>query len=124
MKTNLFRYVLFVGILFLLQMVEERFAKAFTNVPWQVLISVDAIAFGIFGAMAYRLFHGSVMSRVLLVIAIPVAASVLLEMIIGSDPAYPYVILLLGIPYALAFAVGAIVMAFFQRSRSNSNPAA
>jgi hypothetical protein len=116
MKTNALRFVLLVGLLVLLEVVEEHFSKSFTNIPWGMLIAVDGIVFVILGAITYLLFKGSTNVRIALVAGVPIVANLLLELFIGSDPAYPYVLLLLAVPYALAFGVGATAMALYQRS--------
>lgn len=121
MKTNALRFVLLVGLLVLLQVIEERFAKSFTNIPWGMLLAVDGFVFVLLGAIAYLVFKGSAGIRIALVAVVPIVANVLLELFMGSDPAYPYVLLLLAVPYAIAFGVGAATMALYKRSAGNAS---
>lgn len=120
MNTNTLRFVLLVGLLILLQVVEERFAKSFTNVSWGMLLAIDAVVFVILGAIAFLVFRGSAGVRIALVAAVPIVANVLLELFMGSDRAYPYVLLVLAVPYALAFGAGAAAMALYQRNAGKS----
>lgn len=115
MKTNALRFALLVGLLILLQVIEEHFSKSFTSISWKMLIAVDGIVFVILGAIAYLVFKGSAKVRIALVAGVPIVANLLLELFMGSDSAYPYVLLLLAVPYALAFGMGAAAMALYQR---------
>lgn len=73
-------------------------------VPWMI----HAILYGVLGAMVgLSLRSRSVRLRILFASLIPVVAHAIFELTHGSDPAYPYIGLLLIVPDLVAAGVGA-----------------
>lgn len=95
--------------LFLLQLLAEAYAAAFTNVPWAVSLAVLGVILAVLGGAAYRFLRGSVVARLILVALIVVIANGAAEVVMGSDQAYPRLGLWLIIPYVLACWIGAAV---------------
>lgn len=103
--------------LWLLQVAAHFGAKTFVDVPWQLSTGVLVLLLATAGAFCYRMMRGSIWVRLALVAAMPALANVLFELSIGSDPAYPNLVLWLIIPYSVACLVGAMVMAFWSREK-------
>ena len=100
-------FLLVVGFL-ALQLVGERYPDALSNVPGEVALTVYAGALFLFGAGSFFAFRGGFYVRALLVIAVPTITQTILEATVGSDPAYPGLTLLLAVPYAVVFFLGAV----------------
>lgn len=94
-----------------LQSVANANAAAFLNIPWVVSTAIFALALGILGAVAYRYMRGNVAARFILIALMVALANGLFELVIGSDPAYPGLVLLLIIPYVIACWLGAALFA-------------
>jgi len=120
MKANLFRLVGFAALMLVMQLVVEHYPKAFMNINWFVIAGAQAVLYVVFGAIAFRLYVGNGWTRTAFTVAIPAVTNLAQELIIGSDPAYPFLLVALIVPYAIAFAVGAGLMALTNRgSRDN-----
>src|SRR3954468_7713001 len=95
-----------------------------TNFPWERSLWALALLFASLGAAAFLIFRCYWPWRLVLVIAIPVLTQLVLQLTIGSDPAYPTLTLFLAIPYGLLFLLGAVVVGlpyfFFRRSRGRA----
>jgi hypothetical protein len=57
----------------------------------------------------YFAFRGSSALRIGLSAVTPVLAAILMEITVGSDPAYPNIVLLISGPMALLFFIGAVL---------------
>lgn len=115
---NLARLVGFTALMLALQFVADRYTNVFTGISWQVTMAAEAVIFVAFGAVAFRLYAGGTWLRLGFSMAIPALANSIQEVVTGSDPAYPYLLLALIIPYAIAFGIGAGLMALIQREAS------
>jgi hypothetical protein len=114
-KANLARLIGFTALLLLMQFVADHYAKVFLNINWLVIMTAEAVLFVVFGAVAFRLYVGGRWMRIAFTVAIPVLANSIQEVVTGSDPAYPYLLVALIIPYGIAFGVGAGLMALIHR---------
>src|SRR3954469_5647681 len=75
----------------------------FTNIPWERSLWALALFFACLGAAAFLIFRCYWPWRLVLVTAIPVLTQLILQVTIGSDPAYPTLTLVLAIPYGVFF---------------------
>lgn len=91
-----------------LQMLAEQFADSFTYVPWQTSTAVVAILFFLLGSGAFFLFRGGFWTQAILTTSVPVFTQTILQLVWGSDPAYPGLTLWLAIPYATLFFLGTV----------------
>lgn len=122
MKLNLLRLGGFATVLVLLQALVNHNPGLFVNVGWLTIAAAQGVLFVAFGAMAFRLYRGKGWARFGLTVAIPVLANATLEVISKPDPAYPFVLLALIVPYSLAFGLGAGLSALIGRGgRSDKN---
>jgi hypothetical protein len=71
----------------------------------------------VLGFALYFAFVGSASIRVALVTSTPLLAGILLEVTIGSDPAYPLSILLIAGLMGVLFLVGSVIAAALHRVR-------
>lgn len=120
MKANLFRLLGFAALMLIMQLVVEHYPKAFMNIDWLVIASAQAVLFVVFGAIAFRFYVGNAWARLAFTVAIPAVANSVQELITGSDPAYPFLLLALIVPYAVAFGVGAGLMALIGRGSARA----
>jgi hypothetical protein len=67
----------------------------------------------VLGFALYFAFAGSAAVRVALATSAPFLAGILLEITVGSDPAYPLSILLIAALMALLFLIGSVMAAAF-----------
>jgi len=104
---------------FQLAMESRSVATFFRDIPWQESTFVMAVLFACLGAVAFFLFRGNWLLRLTFVTAIPVLTQVILQLTIGSDPAYPGLTLALAIPYGVLFLLGATLVGlpFFKSRR-------
>jgi len=63
------------------------------------------------GTAAFFVFRGHALVRVGLASVIPLLAAAIFEVTVGSDPAYPYIALAMGVLSAVTFFVGAAAAA-------------
>ena len=119
MKANLFRLIGFAALMLVMQLVVEHYPKAFMNLNWLVIAGAQAVLFVVFGAIAFRLYVGNGWIRAAFTVAIPAVANSAQELTTGSDPAYPFLLLALIVPYAIAFGVGAGLMALMSRGSTH-----
>jgi hypothetical protein len=96
----------------------------FINIPWERSLWALALLFACMGAGAFLTFRCYWPWRFPLVIAIPVLTQLILQLTIGSDPAYPTLTLALAIPYGAFFLLGAVLLGlpyfFVRRSRGRA----
>lgn len=95
--------------LFLLHLLAESNASAFTNIPWAASLAVLGVILAILGGVAYRFLLGGVVTKLALIALTVVIANGLAEIVIGSDQAYPRLVLWLIIPYVIACWLGAAI---------------
>lgn len=107
MKRSLLVAAVGAAFLFGLQLVADKNASAFTNVPWVLSLAILGTILAILGGVAYRLMLGSAAAKFGLIALIVVVANGLAEILIGSDQAYPRLSLWLIIPYVVACWLGA-----------------
>ena len=86
-------------------------ARLFATIPSEALWTGVALVYALVGAIAYSWFHGRVVVRLLLVVALP-AISNLILMLVLDNPGYSGLMVLLIVPYAIAFGVGAGIAAW------------
>ena len=88
----------------------ERFSTP-TGQPTWAAVASSPFVHTLFGVAVYFAFRGHPLARVALVTTIPLISSLVFEVLIGSDAAYPYMALLFGGVAAVAFLIGAAVAA-------------
>lgn len=112
MRRDLVLLALLVGVFtgFQLAMENRAATEFFLNVPWQQSTVAFGALFFCFGAAAVFVFRSRFWIRVMLVTAIPVLTQVILQLIVGSDAAYPGLALALAIPYGVLFLLGALLV--------------
>ena len=89
----------------------DRYGPAiFAIAPWAESLKVLAVLLFLFGAASFFVFTGGFWTRVLLAAAVPLCSQLILHLTWGSDPAYPQLILMLAVPYAVLFILGAILI--------------
>jgi len=86
-------------------------ARLFATIPPEALWTGVALVYALVGAIAYSWFHGRVLVRLLLVVALP-AISNLILMLVLDNPGYSGLMVLLIVPYAIVFGVGAGIAAW------------
>ena len=86
-------------------------ARLFATIPSEALWTGVALVYALVGAIAYSWFHGRVVVRLLLVVALP-AISNLILMLVLDNPGYSGLMVLLIVPYAIVFGVGAGIAAW------------
>ena len=67
-----------------------------------------AVLLFLFGAASFFVFTGSFWTRSFLTATVPFFTQGFLELTWKSDPAYPYLLLVLAVPYAVLFFLGAV----------------
>ena len=87
-----------------------EFAKPLPDIPWQTSLLFLAVVLFLFGAASFFAFRGGFYIRTALATAVPIITQALLEMTMGSDPAYPGLTLLLAIPFAVLFFLGSVLI--------------
>jgi hypothetical protein len=86
----------------------DRYGAIFRDVPWHWSMATLAVQMLLFGAGSFFAFRGNFWIRAGLTTSVPALSHALLELIWGSDPAYPYLTIALAIPYAVLFFLGAV----------------
>ena len=85
---------------------------SWSALPW----AIDILSFALFGGVAWvALRPWSTGSRIAMMALIAVLPHALIEITHGSDPAYPYIGLLLIVPDLLWVALGAVIALLFSR---------
>jgi hypothetical protein len=120
MKSNLPRLIGFAAVLVLLQSVANHYPKVFVNINWLTIAATQGVLFVALGAVAFRFYVGSGWTRLGFTIAIPVIANSVLEVITEPDSAYPFLLLALIVPYAIAFGIGGGLMALINRASART----
>ncbi|MFL5006396.1 MAG: hypothetical protein ACJ8DK_13735 [Microvirga sp.] len=77
---------------------------------WAVVLA-SPFFHAVLGTAAFFVFRGHALVRVGLASVIPLLAAVAFEVTVGSDPAYPYIALVMGALSAVTFFVGAVAAA-------------
>ena len=70
----------------------ERFSTPMGQPAWAAVAS-SPFVHALLGAGLYFAFRGRPLARVALVTAIPLISGLIFEVLLGSDPAYPYIAL-------------------------------
>lgn len=104
--------------LFVLELLAESNAPAFTNIPWALSLAVLGVILVILGGVAYRFLVGGVATKFALIALLVVIANGAAEIVVGSDQAYPRLGLWLIIPYVIACWFGAVVAIALAKLRS------
>jgi len=107
-RRNALALGLLVGAFWTLDLVVNRQALLFRDIPWTQSLTALAVAFFLFGAASFFAFAGGFWTRAALVTLVPVIVCVIFELTVGSDLAYPYLSLVLSVPYAGLFFLGAV----------------
>lgn len=79
--------------------------------PLWATVLASPFCHAVLGAAAFFVFRGHTLVRVGLVSVIPLLAAAIFEVTVGSDPAYPYIALVMGGLSAVTFFVGAAAAA-------------
>lgn len=111
-------------VLFVLQLLAESNAEAFTNVPWAISLVLLGVFLAVLGGVAYRFLRGGVAAKLVLIAAIVVIANGAAQVVVGSDQGYPDLRLWLIVPYVVACWLGAAAAIGLAKwgSRGTSNP--
>lgn len=97
-------------LFFVLWVAVERSSTPMHQPAWAAVVS-SSYFHALLGGALYFVFRGRPWVRVALVIAIPLASGLIFEVLLGSDPAYPYIALLFAGLAAVAFFIGATLVA-------------
>lgn len=84
-------------------------ANASTRAPWNLPLSKQVFVPLLFGAAGFFAYAGTLWTRTLLAALVPVLAQVLWEAWWHAEVVYPYLLLILAVPYALLAFIGAVV---------------
>jgi len=109
-KWNWFALSLAVGTFLGLQLTLDQVPGVFLDVPWQLSTAILAVLFFIFGAVLLFAFRGGFWTQTALVATVPLATQLIIQVGWGSDPAYPWLTVLLAVPYAVLFFLGAVLL--------------
>jgi hypothetical protein len=107
-RRNVVALTLLVTGYITLVLLAERYTAALRDVPWNQSIFALAIQLFILGAGSFFAFRGGFWVRTGLTTGVPIVAHAILELFWGSDPAYPYLTMLLAVPYSILFFLGAV----------------
>lgn len=102
--------ILLIATYIAISQLSERYSDVFRDMPWRTSILLLAVQLLVFGAASFFAFAGGFWTRTGLTVCVPVLSHAALELIWGSDPAYPYLTLLLAIPYSVLFFLGAVLV--------------
>jgi hypothetical protein len=80
----------------------------FDRAPWAQSLIVLAVLLFLFGAASFFAFAGGFWTKTLFTVTVPLLTQVVLELTWKSDPAYPQLLLVLAVPYAVLFFLGAV----------------
>jgi len=84
-------------------------ANASTRAPWNLQLFKQVVVPLLFGAAGFFAYAGTLWTRTLLAALVPVLAQGLWEAWWHAEVVYPYLLLILAIPYALLAFIGAVV---------------
>src|SRR5436190_95244 len=107
-QRNVVALLLIVACYIVLSLLADRHAAALRDVPWNWSLFSLAIQLFLFGAASFFAFTGGFWTRTALTTSVPWISHVLLELVRGSDPAYPYLLIALAVPYSVLFFLGAV----------------
>src|SRR6267143_1357659 len=91
---NALKLAIFLAGFTLLQWFAAINGGLFESVPRAVLISLVGLLYAVIGGAAYMWFRGRKLIRVVLVVAIPTASNLILEVVL-SNPGYSGIMILL-----------------------------
>ncbi|SRR6266568_1970627 len=109
-KWNWLALVFSVGAFLAFQLALDQFPRAFVNVPWHMSTVILAVVFFLTGAALLFVFRGGFWTQTALVATVPLATQLIIQVGWGSDPAYPWLTVLLAVPYAVLFFLGAVLL--------------
>lgn len=121
MKRSLLVAAVGAALLFGIQLIADRNASVFTNVPWALSLAVLGVILALLGGLAFRLMVGSVATKFILIALMVIVANGVAEITIGSDQAYPQLTLWLIIPYVIVTWLGAAIAIALARFGGNSH---
>jgi hypothetical protein len=103
---NVLSLSVLTGVLIAVQLITPVSALPY-YISWATLF----VAFGLvlFGAIAFLAFVGSLWARIGLVAAVPLLAQLILELVSGSNAAFPNWLLMIALPYAALALLGALL---------------
>jgi hypothetical protein len=108
-KRNVLAVVLCVTAFVLFQLGADRYVPSISErAPWIRSLTVLGCLLFVFGAATFFVCTGGFWIRALLTALVPVLSQLILEVTYGSDPAYPGLLLVLAVPYAVLFFFGAV----------------
>jgi hypothetical protein len=108
-QRNLLVFVLLIAAFLLFQIGTDRYGSAiFERLPGTASLVVLATLLFFFGAASFFVFAGGFWTKTLLATAVPALTQGIMELTLGSDPAYPQLLLMLAVPYAALFFFGAV----------------
>lgn len=106
-RRNVIALLLLIAGYIVLSRLADRYAATFRDVPWNRSILTLGIELFLFGAGSFFAFTGGFWTRTGLTTSVPLLSHVILEFLWGSDPAYPYLLIVLAVPYSVLFFFGA-----------------
>jgi hypothetical protein len=109
-RRNGIALVLLIATYIAIAQVSELNAHVFRDVPWNTSIFILAAELFVLGVACFFAFAGGFWTRTGFTICVPVLSHAVLQLVWGSDPAYPYLTLLLAIPYSVLFFLGAVLV--------------
>jgi hypothetical protein len=108
-QRNLVALTVLVAVFLLFQLGGDRYGPAlFDRVPWAQSLVVFAVLLFLLGAASFFVFAGGFWTRTFLTATVPFFTQGILELTWKSDPAYPQLLLMLAVPYAVLFFLGAV----------------
>jgi hypothetical protein len=109
-RRNGIALVLLIATYIAYSQASELYAHVFRDMPWRTSMLIVAVELFAFGAASFFAFGGGFWTRTGLTVCVPALSHVVLELVWGSDPAYPYLTLLLAIPFSALFFLGAVLV--------------
>jgi peptidoglycan/LPS O-acetylase OafA/YrhL len=111
---NIVTVVTLGALIVLVQWLSESYAQT-TEASWVILL-----AYLVLGAVSYLALRGSITRRVVSIGIVAFVATVAVELIFGSDPAYPLIRFIYVIPLAAVLMIGAVVGIAVERALKRS----
>lgn len=100
---NIVTLIALAALVSLVQWLSESYAQS-TEASWAILL-----AYLVMGAISYLALRGNITRRVISIGIVAFVATVAVELIFGSDPAYPFIRFVYVIPLAAVLILGAVV---------------
>lgn len=107
-RRNIVALSLLVAGYIVLSLLAERYAAVLRDIPWYRSLLTLVVELFLLGAGTFFAFRGGFWTRAGLTTSVPVLSHAILELVWGSDPAYPYLTIALAVPYAGLFFLAAV----------------